>query len=512
MRDFLKLVTKHTVIFSIGDIAQKAMGFLLLPVYMRCLSPDDYGVIAMLSIATTVFGGVILQGLPTASFRAYSFDYSNDEKGQEDVIYTAYAYLLIISFIFYLILFLSSSFWSHIFFKEGDFTRFIRIVFITGFFSCASNIPFVILRARLLSAWLAGISLGRVFIGASMIIWFVVFKDMGVEGVLMANLIMSILVFFASPLIPIIIHKRFSLHISLKKLKVMLLFGLPMVPGLFASWIMSSADRYFIEHFSTRAELGLYSIGFSFASILTFAFIAPFRKTWPAVFYPKAQEGDAKEVFSRFATYFLLVGSIITLGIICASEHLIILMGPKEYWDAYIVVPILVIGVFLHGFQATINLGLFIESKTKYAPLIVAGGAASNILFNALLVPHFGMMGAATGTLLAYLVLLALTLAINQHIYPVQYEYGRIIHLSIIIFMIVAVNYVIRLDSFWWMISIRVVLFSSFILLLFLTKFFTQSELAVIKECHHKYKLLAVSIGAKIQKIPQTYIKKMISR
>ena len=497
MKDFLKLVTKHTVIFSIGDIAQKAMGFLLLPVYMRCLSPDEYGALAMLSIIATIFGGMILQGMPTALFRAYSFDYSNDEKEQKDVISTAYAYLLICSFIFYLILFLSTSFWTDIFFKEGDYTRFVRIVFITGFFSCASNIPFVLLRARLLSAWIAGISIGRVFIGASMTIWFVVFKDMGVEGVLMANLIISILVFFASPLISIIIHKGFSLHISLKKLKVMLLFGLPIVPGIFASWIMSSADRYFIEHFSTRTELGLYSIGFLFASILSVAFIAPFRKTWPAVFYPKAQEGDAKEVFSRFTTYFFIVGSIVTLGIICTSEHLLILMGPKEYWNAYIVVPILVIGIFLHGLQATINLGLFIENKTKYAPLIVICGAAANIIFNALLVPHFGMMGAAIGTLLAYLVLLALTLAINQRIYPVPYEYGRIIHLSIIFSLIVALNYVIRSDSFWWLLFIRVVLFNLFILLLFLTKFFTKNELSFIKSYYYKIIFIIFKIKSK---------------
>lgn len=344
----------------------------------------------------------------------------------------------------------------------------------------------MVLRARLLSAWVAGISLGRVLANTALVIWFVVFTGMGVEGVLLANLIISLLMFFASPLIPIIIHRGFSLHISYEKLKNMLAFGLPMVPGIFAAWIMSSADRYFIEHFSTRVELGLYSVGFSFASILSFVFVQPFRKTWLAIFYPKAKEGDAKEVFSRFATYFLLMGSMVSLGIICASEPLIMLMGSKEYWNAHIVVPILVTGVLLHGLQATINIGLFVENKTKFAPFIVMASAVTNIVFNALLVPRFGMVGAAAGTLLAFIVMLVITIVINQRIYPVSYEYKRIAHLSLLFSFIVALSYIIHFEILLLAIPVKVCLFFLFISLVFVTKFFTSQELVFIKQCYAK--------------------------
>jgi O-antigen/teichoic acid export membrane protein len=342
------------------------------------------------------------------------------------------------------------------------------------------NIPFVILRARLLSAVFASISLARVVIGTGLTIWFVVAKNMGVEGVLLANLIVSGIMFLLAPLIPKIIHKKFWLKISVSKLKEMLSFGLPMVPGIFAAWIMSSADRYFLEHFSGRDELGLYSIGFRFASILSIAFIQPFRKTWPAIFYPKAQEGDAQEVFSKFATYFLLVGCIGSLGIICSSEHLIQILGPEEYWGAYSVVPILVIGTLMHGLQATINLGLFVKRKTGYAPIIVVIAAVSNVCFNYLLGPKYGMLGAAVGTLMSFIIMLLITFYVNQKIYPIHYEYNRLCHLLFLFVLVLFVDQYVQIEGFVLSLLFKIFIFFAFCILLFVTHFFKKSEMEVI--------------------------------
>ena len=491
MKDFLKRAAKHTAVFGFGDVAQKIVGFILLPVYMRRLTPDDYGVLAILTVISMLCGNLILQGIPTACFRSYSFDYSKDDNAQKEVISSAYLYLLIASFVFYSILFLSAPFISSVVFKQGDFSRFLCIVFITDFLSCASNIPFVILRARLLSTLASVIAVCRVVIGSSLIIWFVVVKNMEVEGVLTANLIMALLVFFTSPLIIIYIHRGLYWKISLHKVREMLAFGLPFIPGTFAMWILSSADRYFLEHFCQRSQLGLYALGFQFASIISFVFLQPFNRTWPAIFYPKAQEPDAKETFSRFPTYFLLLGSFIGLGIILGAEHVIKIMGPREYWSAYKVVPILVVSILLGtgGLQGLMNIGIFLKKKTKYAPLIVVCGAILNILFNALLVPKYGMVGAALGTLISSVAMVIITLRINQRIYPVSYEFKRIAHLSVLFSLIAAMSYIIHIESLWIAIPTKALLILLFILSLFLSKFFTVQELEFIKGYYSKFVL-----------------------
>jgi len=486
VRDILKLAAKHTIIFSIGDVAQKAISFILLPVFMRCLSPEDYGILSMLGILSMAFNGLVMQGMPTAAFRAYSYDYSKNESERKDAIYTAYSYLLLSSLITYSALFVTASFWSHLLFKQGDFTGFVRLVFVTEFLNCSNIIPLVMLRARLMTTWFALISLARVFLTMFLSIWFVVYLDMKIYGVLLANLIVAGIVFLFVPIIPILIHKGFSLHISLDKLKGMLAFGWPIVPGIFAAWILSATDRYFLEHFSTRTELGLYSVGFKLASILTIVFIEPFRKAWPAIFFPKAQEGDAPQVFSQFATYFLFVGAAGSLAVICSTDHLIKIMGPKEYWDAYMVVPLLVIGLLLHGFQASINLGMFIKNKMKYAPIIVIVAAVSNIVFCAILVPPYGMMGASVATMLAYIIQLVMSFMINQRIYPIPFEYRRMAHMTGIFILVVILNYLIRIDSLWWSLPVKAGLFVLFFGLLLITGFFTRREIDFIREVRLK--------------------------
>jgi O-antigen/teichoic acid export membrane protein len=484
MKDFLQKAGKHTAVFGLGDVAQKFVGFILLPVYMRRLTPEDYGVLAMLSVMSMLCGHLILQGLPTASFRAYSFDYSDDDKAQRQVVSSAYLYLLLSASLFYSLLFLLSPFISNIAFKHGDFTRFLRIVFITDFLACSSYIPSVILRARLLSLLASVITLARVVMGSGLIIWFVVFRDMKLEGILMANLIMSIVVFVTSPLIPICIHKGFAFRISWKKIRDMLAFGLPFVPNAFGIWLLSSADRFFLEHFCERSELGLYSIAFQFSSILSFLFLDPFKRAWPAIFYPKAKDSDAKETFSRFLTYFLLFGSAIGLCIILGAENLIRVMGPKEYWHAYTVVPILVFSILLgtNGLQNLVNIGLVLKKKTKYAPTIVIFGAALNILFNVIFVPRYGMIGAAFGTLFSALSMLVLAFRINQTFYPLSYERDRLLHIVTAFLAIIVLNAVVRVESFLLAVPIKLLLFIAFISLLYLTKFFKSDEIEYAKK------------------------------
>jgi len=490
MKNFLKEAAKHTVIFGMGDIAQKMVGFFLLPVYMARLTPEDYGVLAMMGVVSMLFGNLIAQGIPIACLRFYSTEFPRGEKGAHNsVLSTALVYMFAASGIYYGMLIFLAPKLNGLFFKEGDFTRFLVLVFITDFFRTTSNIPFIVLRARLLSAVASVIALVRVTLGTLLIIWFVVVLDMKVEGVIIANLIMAGLVFLGAPLIPLIVHRKPPLEVSLLRLREMLAFGLPFVPGAFAMWILSSTDRYFLEHFSSRAELGLYSLGFTFASIISVVFLGPFRMTWPGLMLPKSLEADAKETFARFATYFLFLGALLGLPIILGSEYVIRIMGPPEYWRAYSVVPVLVVSIVVgtEGLQAILNTGIFIEKKTSYAPLIVIVGAVCNVLLNLALIPRFGMMGASVATLMSGMVMVWVTVRINQRFYPIPYEYGRIAHLGAVFILVVFLNYIANPESIWLAIPVKTGLLALFLMFLFATGFFTEGEKNAAKEAIRRY-------------------------
>ena len=480
MKSFLKNTAKHTMVYGLGQILQRAIGFILLPIYLRYLTPYDYGILAILDIISLLFGSLILQGIPSALFRSFSYDYLNKEEEQKEAIGTAYMYLLFSSLAVYGFLLFLAPYISGFFFKGKDQVHLVRLIFLTGFFGASANIPFVVIRAKSLSKQMVGISLSRSLIGISLNIYFVVFLHMNVAGIVWGNLLTAIMMFLATPFL---LLKDISWKVSIPKLKEMLFFGWPLMPGAIATWILASADRYFLEHFSTTTELGLYALGFKIAVILNIILLQPFRVAWPAIFYPKAKDGEDPEIFGRFFTYFLLIAAGVGLCLIVAAGPLIRLIGPKEYWEASKVVPVLVFSLILGngGLQSIINIGLFLKKKTQYAPIIVSVGAIFNIALNWLLVPLYGMMGAAVATLLCSLVTLVIAYKLSSHFYPIKLEMRRICHLCSILILILLAHCFLYIDSLLISACIKFILIIGFPTLLYFTTFFTKEETVAIK-------------------------------
>lgn len=480
MKSFLKDTAKHTFVYGIGSILQSAIGFFLLPLYLHYLTPSDYGILALLSVLSMLFGSLILQGIPTALFRSFSYDYLDKPDQQKEAVGSAYLYLLIFPFVLYGTLWLLAPQISNITFKGSGPVFLVRLIFLTGFFGASSNVLFVVLRARLKSKTTVFISILRGIINISFNIYFVVVLNLKVAGIVWGNLITEALMFLVTP---ILLRKDLVWKISYHKLKEMLLFGWPLMPGAIAMWILASADRYFLEHFSTTAELGLYSLGFRIATVITIILLDPFRLAWPAVFYPEAKKEGATLAFSRFSTYFLLISGGVGLMLILGAEPLIKLMGPSEYWSAHRVVPIIIFSVIIgnEGLQSIIGIGWFIKKKTHFAPIVVGVGAVANIVLNWLFVPAYGMMGAAIATLLSSVIMLFTSQKIVSYFYPIKFELRRVSMLATIAILITILNYLPNIEPFLLNISYKLLLFLLYPILLYITGFFTEEEKSIIK-------------------------------
>jgi O-antigen/teichoic acid export membrane protein len=479
MYNTLKTIAKHTVIYSTADLLSKAVGFFLLPIYTRYLSPSDYGILELLSVSLTIIMILIQQGIQTSFFRAYSFDYKDSEEERRDVISTSYLYLLLSTFIFLGTISLFARQINNLLFQSKDYTLLVRLTVYTGFFNTLSSIPLQFFRAKLQSVRFSLISITRFLINVFFNIYFILKLKMGLSGVVYGNLYTSILI---SILTFFIIYKNLSLRISIRKLKNMLSYGLPLVPGGLSIWVLSVANRYFLERFSTTTELGLYSLGSRFSGILEFLIIQPFLTTWPSIYFPLAKEKDAPLTFSRLTTYFLLIGSFFSLGIIALSNPVIKIMADPQYWNAFRVIPLLVFSVLLYGLFSLLNVGIFIQNKTRYNPVIIGVAAVFNLVFNYFLIPPYGMLGAAYATFLSYLLMDILAYIINVRVYPVPYEWIRIIKIiSITVLSSVIVSQV-QVSSWKRELLYKFLLIFIFPLLLWVSGFFTSGEVKRAKD------------------------------
>ncbi|HEX3073532.1 MAG TPA: polysaccharide biosynthesis C-terminal domain-containing protein [Ignavibacteriales bacterium] len=109
-------------------------------------------------------------------------------------------------------------------------------------------------------------------------------------------------------------------------------------------------------------------------------------------------------------------------------------------------------------------------------PLVTGAGALANVFSNYLLIPVFGIMGAALSTLISYVLISVLLFVITQRFYKVEYEYAKLakIFASVII---LAVIYLILPAGISGNILIKFIFLLAFPLALYYADVLERSEI-----------------------------------
>jgi len=475
-RQLLRL-SKQSITYGLGVAVSQAVAFFLLPVYTRYLTPADYGGLEIFQTTLSILLIIFVMGLTTALFRSY-FNYDDEEK-RKTVVGTAFIFLTGTSFLFLLILVALAGDFSALFFGSVEYTFYFRVIFLTLFFDVGIVIAFSVFRAREESKKYAIFAVIRFLATAGLNILFVVFLHKGVLGILLGGLIAALLLY--SVLLRSII-KNAKLGFSTTELKEMLSFGLPLVPAGLAAWIMTMADRYFLQFLSTSQELGLYSLGYKFGMIIQVLIVGPFNLAWAPFLLSIAKEKEARQVYSSVLTYFALVAIAVALVLSVLSKELLIVATTPPFYAAYRVVPLIAVSYVLYGCYFVFNPGTLIAKKTKYVAVIVGAGAIVNLGLDYLLIPGYGMMGAAVATVVSYLLLPIGMFFLSGRYYPVNYEWGRVARIFVAAGLVYAGTLFIRNDSALIAGLLKAVSLLGFPLLLFAFRFFKPEEIQKTKE------------------------------
>ena len=65
-----KLV-KNSIVYTIGLILPQAVGFLLLPIITRYLTPEDYGIVSSVGVLGTILAIFLTLAVDTSIYRLY---------------------------------------------------------------------------------------------------------------------------------------------------------------------------------------------------------------------------------------------------------------------------------------------------------------------------------------------------------------------------------------------------------------------------------------------------------
>jgi O-antigen/teichoic acid export membrane protein len=421
MFDHMKRLSKHWGSFGLGVVLSKTVGFFMVPLYTRRLSPADYGLLELLDLMIFFTGIFAAAGIHSAIFRFYSR--AEDEIEKTEIVRTAQVFFVVSSLVFASLVFWLAPFLARNLLGDSSQAELVRIVSLTIFFANMCEVPLAYLRASHRVPWFVTVGVSRTFVGASALIVALVGFNAGVKGVLFANLASNM--FFGLVLSAGLLFKL-GTHFSGPIFRKMATYGLPLVGQSLGSFILVFSDRFFLRHFGTLEQVGVYALAYKFASVLSMFVSGPFALAWQSNQFEIAKDKNAHNVFGKALTLQFSVAMTLAMAIALFSRDAIRILAPAQYSSAYLFVPILVLSYVLADLRQIVMSGLHITSHTRHIAVLASIVAALNLLLNWTLIPKYLAWGAAIATLASYFVHLVLVWYQAQRLYHVRYEYFRL--------------------------------------------------------------------------------------
>jgi len=466
----VRIVAKHSAIYSTAEILKKGIGFVMIPLYTHYLTPADYGVIEVLNLILEVLG--MLVGVHIASAHTRFYHRFPDYEEKREVFTTALLGVSTSSIMSVILLWIASDWLARTALGSASFTPHCRVIIlclgIQSIFIVAEND--LIVRKK--SLFYSILVIFLMVLSLSLNILFLSVFHLGVWAILWSILITKTVNLAVVP----ICLKGSRIRFSWQKFVPMVRYALPLLPASLAMFFLHFGDRFFLQRFCSLSDVGICSLGYRFGMISSVLITTPFHRVWRTHSFEIEKQPDAKLVYARVFTYLAFLLAFSGLGICVFIEDVISLMAPPEYKAAASVVPMIVLGYAFLGLTNCASLGILIRNKTKYVALIQIPVATLNALLNFLLIPSFSIWGAAMATVISFGAMFFITMHISQNLYPIPYEYRRLAIMStasIILFLFA------RLVSGPYMLQLiyHGIIVIAFPLSLYALKFFTQEEI-----------------------------------
>ena len=417
----LKRLGKHSAIYGLGGLVQRILAVLLLPLYTRYLSPSDYGKVETLIALTTVAGIVLRFGITSAFFRFY-FDSPEPER-RRLVLRTSFWFTMTLATAGLIAGLALAGEISQLLFGSEDDRELVMAAFVGLWAGMNYEQLTSLFRVEERSVAFVSASLANILltIGATLVL--VVALEKGPIGVVVGNFTGTLVVYAA-----LIGYRREQLGLQFDRglLRGMNRFGVPLMPTALFLWTTNFSDRLFLVRLADTTEVGLYSVGVRLASAMVLLLTA-FRLAWPAFAYSIEDEREAKRTYAFVLTYLVLLATWVATGLALLSPWVVDWIAAPAFAESSRVVGPLAFSTVAFAGYIVVAIGVGRARRTQFNWVVTGAAAAVNVALNLLLIPRYGMMGAAIATIAAYSTMFAGMAWWAQRIYPVPYQWRRVV-------------------------------------------------------------------------------------
>lgn len=432
-----KQAARNISIYAIGTIIRQLAAFIMLPVYTSYLTPADYGIVSLLVLMLTLFE-LLLGARFTQSIPKFYYEMST-ELDRRAVISTALLLTSIVSLVSVAGLNLYSEPIARLAFDSSEYKFHVQLYTLVLFTAALEGYGLTYFRILEKPILFVTNSLCKLVLQLSLNIYFIVYLDYGVLGVVYSAVISSVA--FGVFALGYIVWKngviiRTSLTFRLVR------FSWPLWLGGLAGLYIGSSSQVFIKLYSDLANVGLFELGSKFAGILGVLIWQPFSQWWQTERFKLYQRSDkGVKVFPVVFDAIAITLAIFAMGLVLFSETAIRLMSDSAFHSASSAIAFLVIAKLFNILTYFYRFSFLVTEKTLFMTYLGYASALTLTLFLAILIPFYGFVGAAIAIMLNNFLFFVIFSHTSKRLFDNHIELNTLIKLLAVFVGISSINY-----------------------------------------------------------------------
>ena len=411
-----RAIIGDAVAYFPAQVVPAVVGFVAIAVYTRLLSPRVYGQYILVLTTTSTALLFLFSWLNHAILR---FLPENREHHEFPAFYATLLLVFLgilvpVSALWYTLTYLSQSELDPE--LSGLFTIGLWVLWAQAGYSLLLSILRAERQAITYSLVSSIAAIGRLGLAVILLIFF----SLGAAAILWATVAIAGLLSLWGALY---LYRKWEIRPcrpSRTLLKKYAVYGFPLALVGAGEMILSLSDRYLIGYYLGADMVGVYAAGYDITSVTVgFFFTVLLLAAYPILIQTYAQEGEDQVramLKDLLGLYFLALCPITTGVAALAQEGVILLLG-KSFASAAAIIPWVAGGIFFLGLAFCFNKPFQLKKKTRILifPILTAG--IINLALNSVLIPRWGIKGAAIATLTAYGVYATLNLWLSKKIF-----------------------------------------------------------------------------------------------
>ena len=490
MYERLKKLLGESSIYTLGNVVQRSFSVITMPVFTRCLSVSEYGVLAIVTTARELFSVFFEVGSSASSARFYYAcqDFEEERRLFSTLLFFTSGFGILLSL---LLFFFGEKLWS-IAVRDVPFHPFISLTLYTVLAGTVAILPRTLFRVRGQARIFVTVNLVQTSLTVAASVFLIMVRNMGALGPVVSNLVVTGLFSFVYLYC---LRKHIALCFSWETVRKALAFGLPESPARFANWALKMSNQLILQHYAPLSMVAIYSVGYSVGSILFEQVINGVHWAVQPFYYQMAKEeveSEAKRIFSYIAIYNTVLILAVALFTIFMGKEMLAIFASSKYEQAQPFITVIGISSIFQFLFYIPSRGLYVANKTVYLLPLVATTAGLNLIMGLILIPGYGAMGAAFSTLVSYALRIILTLIFSQRVYPVPYQYSRMGKALAAFLIVLAIGFHLPHLQLTAMILLKLLVLSFYPILLYFLGFFEERELERLGSCCVKLKRLVM--------------------